>query len=631
MSGFCGVVSFSQPLERGLLEAALVVLAPFGGNGSGLIQKPHVALGHHLRHDTPESLLEQQPFNHPTRDLYIVTDAWLDNRAEVCQALGIRDVNLPNSQLILAAYEQWGEGCPERLLGDFSFAIWDADKRTLFCARDHIGARPFYYYQTRDCFYFANDIEALLAFGAVPPKLDLRFTRGRLEDRKYFHTEHTPFDGVKKLPFAHKLHVSRQGLRLEAHWQPDKVAPLKLGSEAAYSERLVELLNDAVRVRSRALTQVGSHISGGLDSTTVTVLAARQHQGEKPFQTFSWTRPPRADDYQAFDEYRSLRAIAQAENLKLHYTALGLPAWLATFTRDETRHPQHTLLAERVTSYNAKRAGVNTLLSGWGGDEAITFNGRGYFADLFRTLRWHVLGREMYLRSRIHGAKTLWGSAKNSVLLNLPPALASSLPSAAKRRPGYQEVPPLPRELHPDFTALLTGVTSYERGSSDDVPGVRTMQLRLLNHGHITQRMESWYAHGERLGLSYRYPLTDKRLLEFALAVPGELFFRHGWKRYLFRRSVAGILPDDLQWRKSKLDQAWVRGNNHLSQQMVTEKGLQNLVEMQREQMQSQHFVTVATLLASLDELQFDTARAFFQDDIHRSLWLAFVGADTFV
>jgi asparagine synthase (glutamine-hydrolysing) len=631
VSGFCGVISFSQPLERGLLDSPMVVLAPFGGNGSGIVEKQHFALGHHLRLDTPESINEQQPLKHPSRDLYIVADAWLDNRANLCQALSIREVELPNSRLILAAYEKWGEQCPERLLGDFTFAIWDEEKRTLFCARDPIGSRPFYYYMAQNRFYFTNDIEALLSFEAIPPKLDLRFTRGRLEDRHYFHPEHTPFNGVKKLPFAHKLQVSAHGLRLEAHWQPENVAPIRLESEAAYTERLLELLDEAIRCRSRSLYQVGSHISGGLDSSTVTVLAARQHRAENLFQTFTWTFPPSASDYPLRDERKSIEAVAQAENLKVHYTALDVQAFLTQFSQDETRHPQHTLLAERIVGCNAKLVGVKTLLSGWGGDEAVTFNGRGYFADLFRTARWLTLARELHLRSKLHGGNALLSALTSSILPNVPASLALRLPHIAQRHPSYKKVPPLPPELQPGLTELLKDIKPYDRESAYDVAGVHTMQRRLFQHGHITQRMESWYAHGERLGISYRYPLTDKRLLEFALGVPDDLFFKRGWKRYLFRRSLDGIVPEDLQWKKSKRDTSLIEGTTRLYQQLLEEKGLQSRVEMQREQLQKQQFVDADKLLTSLNQLQPDSFKDFLKDDVHRALWLAFVGKDVFV
>jgi asparagine synthase (glutamine-hydrolysing) len=628
LSGFCGVVSFSG-LERGLLNAPMNVLKVFGGDGAGLLETPYSALGHHLRHDTPESFNEQQPYKHPVRNLYIVGDAWLDNRDELLNALMIANKDIPSSQLILAAYERWGEQCPEKLLGDFSFAIWDEEARVLWCARDHIGARPFYYYQTPDHFYFANDLEALLEFGAVRAKLDVRYVRGRLEDSRYFHPEHTYFEGVKKLPFAHTLHLSRQGLRLAAHWQPEHVKPLCLASEADYSERLLDLLNDAIKVRSRSLFEVGSHMSGGLDSTTVSVLATRQKRSR---QAFTWSPTPLPSEYplKDNDERKSMEAVATAEQFTLHYADVTVQNFLSNLSQDETRRPQHTLLVERGVAPKARGLGIRTMLSGWGGDEVVTFNGRGYFAELFRTLQWTTLLRELRTRAKLRGTGH-WVKAGvlEAILPNIPAKLALSLPGA-RYHPAYQAAPTLPPELHPHFAALLTNVTPYKHEAAYVVPGIHTMQRRLLQHGHIAQRMEAWHAHGERLGLTYRFPLTDKRLLEFALAVPEGLFFKHGWKRYLFRRSLNGILPENLQWRKSKLDVSLTAQHKQLQPHLLDSEALLSLVETQREKLERQQFLDVAKLRDNLKHSRLDTGSSLKQD-AYRSLWLVFVGEDVFI
>ena len=631
MSGFCGVVDFAGALDKGLLTPVMSVLAPFGGHDAGIIEQASFALGHQLRHTTPESLFEQQPSKHPSRELYMVADAWLDNRAELCQHLSISQSDarqMPDSQLILKAYEHWGEACPEHLLGDFSFAIWDHEKRTLFCARDHIGTKPFYYYQTADQLYFANDIEALLAFDAVPPRLDLQFARGRLESATYFHTEHTDFEGVKKLPFAHTMQVTKQDIKFEQHWQPENFPPLILDSEEAYSERLLELLGEAVKCRMRSVHPIGSHFSGGLDSSTIAVLAAREAASKAPFHTFTWSAPPEPDDYPLEDERKDIETIASAANLQVHYATLDSEAMFTQFMQDATRRPQHTLMKERLLSCKAKQLGIQTLLSGWGGDEAITFNGRGYFANLFQTLQWKTLVRELQLRSSIHGGSWARSLIARGVLPNVPKSIASTLSLLAKKHPAYGETPQLPQELHPNFANLLSNVSSYKGNLAYEVAGVRTMQLRLINHGHITQRMESWHAHGERIGMTYRYPLLDKRLLEFALRIPEDLFFKNGWKRYIFRRSLTGILPKETQWKKSKREPSVEKSLRQVVRELQTDKVLENQLELRREQLTKQQFVNPDDLIVSLNAQQIENAVP--RDITNRAMWLGFVRDDVY-
>jgi len=132
-----------------------------------------------------------------------------------------------------------------------------------------------------------------------------------------------------------------------------------------------------------------------------------------------------------------------------------------------------------------------------------------------------------------------------------PPAILRPL-----RLADFPPPRPLPAYLRPDFTAALAGISPLERPEAYVRPGVRRMQISLLQHGHLSYRMESWASHGAALGLTYAFPLLDRRLVEFALSIPDYLFFKNGWKRYLYRVAMAGILPDSLRWQKVKEDPA---------------------------------------------------------------------------
>ena len=134
-------------------------MAPVSGLGGT------IGLGHRMLWTTPGSLNEKLPLSNASGDLIITADARIDNRDELIEALDLNGrlrQTITDSELILAAFERWGEGCPERLLGDFSFAIWDRQKNRLFCARDHMGVKPFYYYLSNKVIVFASEIKALL-------------------------------------------------------------------------------------------------------------------------------------------------------------------------------------------------------------------------------------------------------------------------------------------------------------------------------------------------------------------------------------------------------------------------------------------------------------------------------------
>jgi asparagine synthase (glutamine-hydrolysing) len=171
LSAIAGLVRLDdQPVDPAEPAAMRARLAHRGPDGGGDWHGGPAGLTHCLLRVTPESLSEQQPLASSER--IITADARLDNRAELCAALGRPDAGQPDAALILAAYERWGAACAEHLLGDYAFAIWDSAERTLFCARDYIGFKPFYYHAGPHLFAFATELKALFALPDVPRRLN---------------------------------------------------------------------------------------------------------------------------------------------------------------------------------------------------------------------------------------------------------------------------------------------------------------------------------------------------------------------------------------------------------------------------------------------------------------------------
>src|SRR5918998_450263 len=177
MSGIVGIFYLDgRPLDPGLLRRMSESIAHRGPDGAGAWgEERGIGLGHQLFHTTPESLGEMQPLTDRGGNVVLTADARIDNRDELFATLDLDDRprgEVGDGELILAAYKKWGERCPERLLGDFAFAIWDRRKQKFFCARDHMGLKPFYYYRSGNIFVFASEIKALLRIPEVPQRLN---------------------------------------------------------------------------------------------------------------------------------------------------------------------------------------------------------------------------------------------------------------------------------------------------------------------------------------------------------------------------------------------------------------------------------------------------------------------------
>lgn len=489
--------------------------------------------------------------------LTIAADVRLDNRAELCAALAIGPDErqaLDDAGLVLRAYGQWGTTCAEHLLGDFAFALWDEAAGRLFCARDFVGVRPFYYHHAPSTgrFVCAGGLPAMVAHPAVPGSLNLAYVRAYLQPLvgQFQHPEQTFYQEILKLPPAHCLTVAREGLHRWAYWQPDQVPQRRHADERSYVEELRALMGLAVGCRIQSPYPVGAHVSGGLDSSGVAALAHRDLQTRgRGITGFSWSPPPPAclAELSPDDERLMVETVREAEGFPVRYTTLTVDQVAAQISLDITVRPAVTLQWELAASTDAASLGIRTLLSGWGGDELVAFNGRGYLADLLRRGRWITLRRELTLRSRRQGG-SVWRSLIGSGLLPfLPTAIVRRL-----RLGGTHSLLPLPAWLRPDFATVLTSVKPLASSDLRERPGVRRNQIANLQHGHLSYRMESWAGHGATLGMTYVFPLLDRRLAEFALGIPDDLFFRDGWPRHIYRMAMAGTLPDHVRWQQAK-------------------------------------------------------------------------------
>ena len=482
--------------------------------------------------------------------VWLAADARLDDRDGLGVANGERGT-LADADLILRAWLRWGQDCPRHLLGDYAFALWDARRRTLFCARDHIGARPFYYALPGAGIVFASAVEAVLAVPGVSHALDeavvaSHLTKGPIDDSRTF------FAAVRKLPPGHALSVEwtapgRRRTHIVRHWRPEQTPVAAPASDDAYAEQFRHLYAQAVRDRLRGCEagSVGTHLSGGLDSSSIAVYAARElkAQGQPPPLAFDWLpaledAPPKPEHAR---EYALVDAVCAQEGLQVVHGAPSAAAVLDVLQRDGALPGVHAYINEELVQRHAAARGVRVLLSGWGGDECVSFHGRGHRQHLLLSGRWRQLAAECSDQDE---------AAVRFLLRVALPLLHPALPDILKRlRQGL----PVRRRwlIDPAFARRAKPPVAWGREI-----GVRRSQLGLLQAGHLADRIEGWAASGARRGIEYRYPLLDRRLLEFALGLPPEQFRRGRWGRWLFRHGCTPMLPAEVCWNRSKRDPA---------------------------------------------------------------------------
>ena len=553
-----------------------------GPDGAGAWNEGPAGLGHRMLHTTPESLHEELPLVNRSEDLVLTADARIDNREELIVALGCTGrprEEITDGELILGAYERWGERCPERLLGDFAFAIWDRRRQVLFCARDHMGVRPFYYHhRSGRVFVFASEIKALLCVPEVPRRLNevrvADYLVPILEDKAI-----TFYQEILRLPPAHRMTVGRGGIRMEPYWSLDPSREIRYSSDEEYAEVFRNVFAEAVRCRLRSAFPVGSMLSGGLDSSSI-VCVARQllaQDGDRQLRTFSAI----FDDLPQCDERPFINAVLAGGGLDPHYIHADRVSPLADLDR-VLDHEDEAFYAPNLFMHwalfkAAYRQDVRVLLDGIDGDSTVS-HGLVRLTELARRGRWKTLGVEVRELSR-RLDHSPWRLLLRYVFRPLAPELVRQAwrgLRGSKGPPGIADT-----IVNPNFVQrinLTERVQAVQGHRSRQARTSREDHLLHLSTGLIPFALEVNDRAAAAFSIEPRYPFCDKQLVELCLALPPEQKLQHGWTRMVMRRALANSLPAEVQWRggKSDLSPNFTRGLLTFERRLLEEVVLNN-------------------------------------------------------
>lgn len=559
MSGIFGIVrKDAAPVAVEALDGMRRALAHWGPDGHGTWRGGPCGMGHVLMIGTPEARHESQPRADPAcPGLVIAADARLDNRPELLDALGVAPPNraiLSDDVVILRAFARWGERCVERFAGAFAFVVWDERERSLFCARDHLGARPFLYHDGPAHFVFATDVRAVLSVEGVPRHVDELAVAAMRQPAYHYLRTRSCFRGIVKLPPAGRMWVRRDRTDRDTYWFPERVPRLRLRSVSEYAEALGATLRMVVDAHLRTPHPVGSHLSGGLDSSTVTALAAQRLRGmgRTLRAAYSWSPPPGPEPRADGDERTRIEDLCLREGIVCRFVDLTTAGMVAYYRRDVTTEPCETLAHETFVLPRASSDGVRVMLSGWGGDEFISFHGTGYYADQFRRGHWRTLLVEARRRHPQSVPRAAGSVLREVGLTALPMRLWGLVGREAPPdiRAFLRSFPNARRQIRPDEWKLAREGWRLGRVRSS----IRATMAGRLGIGHLEHRMVDWAQEGARHGVEYRYPLLDRRLVELALSLPPEMFRQGGWDRFLFRRVAEGIVSQDVSRNRSKAE-----------------------------------------------------------------------------
>jgi len=525
-----------------------------GPDGTAVWCDGPVALGHQMLCTTHESLQEKLPFHDEKAGLIITADARIDNRKDLSEELDIEDtVDVSDSYFILKSYEKWGEKCPEHLLGDFAFAIWDENEEKLFCARDHMGVKPFYYYLSEEMFLFSTEIKALFCVPVVHNRINELQIATFLELIVSDDRGTTFYQEILRLPAATTLKINHENFSFKKYWKLNIDHKIRFDTDEEYIKVFLDIFTEAIRCRLRSAFPVGSMLSGGLDSSSVSCLAQKIlfSKGKNKLKTFSAV----FDSVPKSNERHFIEKVLLSQDFDYFFINADEINPLNEID-DYFRYADNPFIVPNTfMNYNiyreANKNGVRILLDGLEGDEIVS-HGYGFLPELFRTMRWKKLIIE------INALRSIKSVPYKLILLQIG---FNSLPEFFKRKLLYifeykQKGGSKYKIIKKDFVEKvnLKKIINRVKEKRIKIKNAHEQHYADISSSLLQSEMEivDWMSFPFNIEL--RHPFFDKRLVEFCLAIPTEQKISNGWDRYIMRRAMSEILPEEIQWRKSKGD-----------------------------------------------------------------------------
>ena len=514
-----------------------------------------------------------QPMCSADRSNWITYNGEIYNYVELreeLKTLGRSFVSQSDTEVILAAYQQWGTECLTRFNGMFAFVLFDRSRRTLFAARDRFGIKPLYYWISPDgLIAFASEIKQFTVLPGWQSRINGQRAYDFLNWALLDHTDETLYDSVHQLRGGEALTLelggnrpvaANPGGRLPVYcWY--ELAPRQFGGTLAEAgEEFRRLLTDSIRLRLRSDVSVGSCLSGGLDSSSIVCLMnelLREHDAQAMQKTFS-----ACSVVKRFDEREFIDEVVGHTATDAHYVYPDHNDLFRTLDR-MTWHQDEpfgstSIFAQWCVFQLAAENGVKVMLDGQGADEQLA-GYHNYFAPRFggllRSLQWATLWQEILAARRRHDHALLWGLKQtfNNVLpevLRQPMRRAAGQPGVVAPWLDMDRMGAIPRDPF-----LAAGTAKARSVQAMSLSQFRATSIPMLLHWEDRDSM----AHS----IEARVPFLDYRLVEFVLGLPDEFKISGGETKRLLREGMRGVLPERVRTRMDKLgfatpEQEWL-------------------------------------------------------------------------
>lgn len=548
MCGIVGIVSKRKKVKISELKRMTDTIIHRGPDGEGhwVDQEANVGFGHRRLSILDLSENGKQPMHYG--DLAITFNGEIYNYVELKSELekkGYAFTSESDTEVLLAAYQEFDSKMLEKIDGMFAFAIWDKRNKQLFCARDRFGEKPFFYSFENGNFVFASELKAIFNTREIkktPSKAKLFYylTYNVLDTPE--NCEHTFFEKIKKLEPGHFLILDQSwNITKKKYWDIDLTQKIDISFEEA-TERFRSLFISSIERRMRSDVSVGSSLSGGLDSSSIVRVIDKTRKKSHIQNTFS----ARFENFEK-DEGSFIEKVIEGTNIKDHHIWVDSDYFVDNFHRifhhQEEPFGTTSIVAQNAVMQLAKEKNVTVLLDGQGADEYLC----GYIKRYYKTHLFELFrsgnGAFKSERKAFMNAFDIQIKSGSGLKIDLLKKQFSNLikTSAFKKIPNQDILDPMlskeVNQVHDPFKYFLDLDNQLKF----------SIKYQLIDLLRYADRNSMAYSREVRL------PFLNHELVEFVFSLPNTYKLSKGWSKYLLRSSMSDFLPEEIAWRREKV------------------------------------------------------------------------------
>jgi asparagine synthase (glutamine-hydrolysing) len=543
MCGISGIFNINgEPVQPSKIESMNRLIRHRGPDGEGVFVDGNIGLGSTRLAIIDLREIANQPMFDSDERYVIVYNGEIFNYIELRNDLiqkGYKFNNNSDTEVILNCYKEYGENCQHKLNGMWAFAIWDKKEKALFCSRDRYGIKPFYYYKKDKSFIFGSEIKQILD-NAVNTSVNDDMIYDYLVFHFIDHTGQTFFNNIYKLPAGWMIKITPDDFKI-SKWYELPQKKLEGNSLKTLYQDFYNLIYDSVRLRLRSDVEVGSCLSGGLDSSTIVCLMhdILHNEGKAEIQK---TYTACYDD-QEIDERKYVEEVIRQTNSTKYYLYPDSDGLQDDFDKmlwhQEEPFTGTTVFAQWSVFKKIHETGIKVVLDGQGADEILL----GYFSFFPFHLKRLILNPFRFLSEFFNGISTtqlgLAKFAENLVYFNSPFV-------------RYRQV--MGNSSH-FFNRDFVSSKHRKKLFNEMVAASNLEKNRLSNLWNISLPSLLRYEDKNSMAFSVeaRLPFLDHKLVEFIFSIPFDYLIKQGWTKHVLRESMKNKIPDDIRMRKGKL------------------------------------------------------------------------------